>query len=260
MDTTATRVSIAARSTRILGPAALPPKNLHEVLLSNGLASVQFIKSLGQDKVSVEEIGVDQCGHLYRLLPSSETDGGAGDQEPDYTKQYFEEVNRYEEKHKIINVRAPTAAAIKAFARAARDYPDLYEYGYVKQFAMAVRRMNEVSFNDRNIRGMLKECSACIAYYDGPEQLEHFRSLRSRLLTPAKISVLEWCELMGTFRNSTSIAEEGVKPTENEVRTKGTMTIAVKHLDWVIDDLEGLLHHLGAFQKAASRMVEELKL
>lgn len=171
------KIQHLAKSTRILGPAVFP-SNRNELLLQNGLASVQFLKSLGQDKIGAKDIGIHGDGRLFRRIVQEPDDTSACQ---NWVEEYTEQVEKYNKKHKTDDARAATIAALDAYAEESRENPQLYGDSYVDARTIAIQSMSEVHFDDTSIIAIVGNCKPCIQYFEDEIRGYHEMIQKSKL-------------------------------------------------------------------------------
>jgi hypothetical protein len=89
------------------------PKDRSELYFSNAIGSLEFLKSLGIDKVGVNDLGIDKTGRLFRkisIVPRLERPASH-----DTTKAWTERVVEYEKKYGFDKEKANVTEAMRAF-------------------------------------------------------------------------------------------------------------------------------------------------
>jgi len=249
--------NLAENSTRILGPAVFP-SGPDEFLLSNGLSAIQFLQSIGDDKIEAKDIGIDRSGRLFRILPCAE---GCGEGKPgvaSWADEYALQVDKYNKKHKTDIARAATRRAIDAFAKASREDPSLYEGSYVSELTEAIRYMSEVHFHDKSLMGIVDECASCIGQYE--YEIAICQARLDQFDAPAEMKVLEWLEIVSAARNFAGVSEKAINDAVENVRRHGKFAEMKALFDNQLQRVEELLSHIEEVEATGNPLLRKLKL
>ncbi|KAK0643012.1 hypothetical protein B0T16DRAFT_391611 [Cercophora newfieldiana] len=157
--------TLEQNSTRLLKSNTMP-QTPNENLLSNGIAAVSFIRSLGNDTISGKDIGIDKFGRLFRITantpPTEET-----------TTKFFEQVAFYELKFDVWNSRYQLLDQLRCYLDTAGRFPLFRESLYLvtlTRLAMEMVDTDSGCVNDRLIPQIVKECTAARDYFHSLSQ------------------------------------------------------------------------------------------
>ncbi|KAK4444452.1 hypothetical protein QBC34DRAFT_415268 [Podospora aff. communis PSN243] len=187
---------LGLKSENVLSPCDVP-KDTDEFLLSNGIAAVDFLKSLGQDSITAEDIGIDEFGRLFRITHSNRIS---------QELEFIDKVQQHDVKHGLPSVREHVVDAICQYLAEISNVPE--ECTHLRNLTASVKDML-CHFDDQRVSDICEESQGYYAYFESL-----FKSLAEveEALRPKSHKVLTarlWLEFVD------KVEEGGIKTRED---------------------------------------------
>jgi hypothetical protein len=243
--------NLGKRSTRVLR-SDTPPEDSDEFLLTNGMAALQFLKSLGDDTINAKEIGIDKSGRLFRVTQ---------DNCVSLEHEFREQVRAYEYKHERPPARNYLLDAFCTYQQMciAGQFHTLYRTRtpYLRSLSVLVGKMLEVDFVDDMVPRIVKQCDRFYTYFQDLfhciKQLQYTPDLVNLAMTEQMWERLIACVNQDNQDDLYVRNRSEVSRLINSLNS-GQLGEAKKFIDRIYDEFRPVLTALEPLQTALQRV------